>query len=104
MKVHHRVVFVSGPPLAPTPRRSTNAATERLFYSKHRTVTHEAMQSGRGDPCGRPCFPATNIALGILFKIIIFGGHPKPRARGIRPLRIPGYAGISYPSFIVKVH
>ncbi len=59
------------------------------------------MQSGRGDLCGRPCHPANNIALG---NKKIFWGHPKPRARGYRPLRIPGYAGISYPSLKVKDH
>ncbi len=90
--------------LLPTSLRSTSVASYRLFYSTRRAVTPEALQSGRGDPCGRPCFPSANIALGIWFKIIFFWGHPKPRARGIRPLRIPDYAGISYPSFIVKDH
>ncbi len=66
--------------------------------------THEALQSGRGDPCCRPCCPATTIALGIVFQIIIFWGHPNPRARGIRPLHIPGccsraVVGIAIPGF-----
>ena len=58
------------------------------------------MQSGRGDPCGRPCCPATNISHR---KKELLGTPQTPR-KGLPPLTYPWLRGISYPSLIVKDH
>ncbi len=66
-------------------RSEAQAPPHIVCFKVYRTFTHEAMQSGRGDPCGRPCFPATTIALGIWFKIIIFGDTPNPAQGSAAP-------------------
>ena len=70
-----------------SPRKGLPPLTNPWLLTPHRT--HEAMQSGRGDPCGRPCCPSMNISLVKFLKIKDILGTPQTPRKGLPPLTNP---------------